>query len=138
MYRQALLASAFSLLLASAVQVRAGEVARWNVIATDAALAEQLDPLTESRIFAIVHASIHDALNAIERRYQPYQSRISAAPNASPEAAVAGAAHAALVELIPARKAAFDATGFLPGGSVQLHATRSRETLDRVIFASGL
>lgn len=109
MYRQALLASAFSLLLASAVQVRAGEVARWNVIATDAALAEQLDPLTESRIFAIVHASIHDALNAIERRYQPYQSRISAAPNASPEAAVAGAAHAALVELIPARKAAFDA-----------------------------
>ena len=74
MYRQALLASAFSLLLASAVQVRAGEVARWNVIATDAALAEQLDPLTESRIFAIVHASIHDALNAIERRYEPYKA----------------------------------------------------------------
>ena len=109
MYLQTFLAFAFSLLLASAAQVRAGEVARWNVIATDAALAEQLDPLTESRIFAIVHASIHDALNAIERRYQPYQGRISAVPNASPEAAVAGAAHAALVELIPARQATFDA-----------------------------
>jgi hypothetical protein len=98
----------FSLLLAAA-QARAGEVERWNRVATDAAVAQELDPLSESRIFAIVHASIHDALNAIDRRYEAYQARISAAPGASAEVAVAAAAHASLMELMPARKAAFEA-----------------------------
>ena len=99
----------FSLLLAAA-QVRAGEVERWNRVATDAALAAQIDPLNESRIFAMVHASIHDALNAIERRYESYRTGASAAePGVSPDAAVAGAAHTALVALIPARRASFDA-----------------------------
>ena len=98
----------FSLLL-GAGQVKAGQVERWNRVATDAAIAQELDPLTESRIFAIVHASIHDALNAIDRRYEAYQARISAAQGASPEAAVAAAAHASLTELMPALKAAFEA-----------------------------
>ena len=92
----------------AAAPALAGEVARWNRVATDAALAEQIDPLNESRIFAIVHASIHDALNAIERRYESHGARLAAAPGASPETAVAAAAHASLVELIPARKPAFD------------------------------
>jgi PAP2 superfamily len=97
-----------SLVLAAPL-ARAGEVERWNRVATDAAVAQELDPLNESRIFAIMHASIHDALNAIEHRYETYQARIEAAPNASPEAAVAAAAYASLRQLIPARKAAFDA-----------------------------
>jgi membrane-associated phospholipid phosphatase len=108
MHYRAVAAIFFSLLLAAA-QVRAGEVERWNRVATDAAAAEQLDPLTESGMFAIVHASIHDALNAIDRRYEPYRANLAAAPGASPEAAVAAAAHASLVALMPARKAAFDA-----------------------------
>jgi membrane-associated phospholipid phosphatase len=107
MHYRAVAAIFFSLLLAAA-QVRAGEVERWNRVATDAAAAEQLDPLTESRLFAIVHASIHDALNAIDRRYEPYRANLAAAPGASPEAAVAAAAHASLVALMPARKAVFD------------------------------
>jgi len=108
MYRTAFAAFSLSLFLA-APQAGAGEAARWNRVATDAAAAEQTDPLTESRIFAIVHASIHDALNAIDRRYESYQARVAAAPGASPEAAAAAAAHASLVALIPARKSAFDA-----------------------------
>ena len=99
----------FLSLCLGASQAGAGEVARWNKVATDASLAEQIDPLTESRIFAIVHASIHDALNAIERRYEPYRGRITALPNASPDAAIAAAAHAALIELVPDRKMEFDA-----------------------------
>ena len=67
----------------AAAPAGAGEVARWNQVATDAALAEQIDPLNESRIFAIVHASIHDALNAVERHYESHGSRLSAAPGAS-------------------------------------------------------
>jgi hypothetical protein len=107
MNRQAIVVVLFSLLLI-APQLRAGEVVRWNRLATDAALAEQIDPLTESRVFAITHAAMHDALNAIDRRYEPYREGVAAAPGALPEAAVAAAAHAALIELMPARKADFD------------------------------
>ena len=107
MYRRSFVAFSLSLFLAAS-QAGAGEVARWNRVATDATLAQQTDPLTESRWFAIVHASMHDALNAIERRYEPYQAGIAGATAASPETAVAAAAHASLVELMPARKPAFD------------------------------
>jgi membrane-associated phospholipid phosphatase len=107
MNRQAIVVVLLSLLLI-APQLRAGEVVRWNRLATDAAVAEQIDPLTESRVFAITHAAMHDALNAIDRRYEPYREGVAAAPGALPEAAVAAAAHAALIELMPARKADFD------------------------------
>ena len=91
-----------------APQVHAGEVARWNRVMTAAAAAEQTDPLTESRVFAIVQTAIHDALNAIERRSEPYREGLTATSGALPEAAVAAAAHAALVELLPAHKADFE------------------------------
>jgi hypothetical protein len=107
MNRQA--AAAFLLSLSfAAPQAGAGEVVHWNRVATDAAVAAQLDPLNESRIFAIVQASIHDALNAIDRRYEAYQAGAAAAADASPQAAVAAAAHASLVELMPGRKLDFD------------------------------
>jgi hypothetical protein len=99
----------FLSLVFAAPLARAGEVERWNRVATDAAVAQELDPLNESRIFAIMHASMHDALNSIDRRYNAYQARLTAATDASPEAAVAAAAHASLMELMPARKAAFEA-----------------------------
>jgi hypothetical protein len=108
MYRQTVAAFLLSLLLLAPL-ARAGEVERWNRIATDAAAAEQMDPLSESRIFAIVHASIHDALNAVERRYEFYKRGRPAPRGALPELAVAGAAHTTLSALIPARKPAFDA-----------------------------
>jgi hypothetical protein len=97
---------AVSLLLTAGA--RAGEVERWNRVATDAALAEKVGPLVESRVLAIVHASIHDALNGIEHRYESYSARLNA-PGASSDAAIAAAAHASLAELLPARKKVFDA-----------------------------
>ena len=67
------------------------------------------NPLTESCIFAILHVAIHDAVNAVESRYEPYLPRTSPAPGASVDAAIAGAAHATLVALLPASKVSFDA-----------------------------
>ena len=99
-------------LLAITVVGRASvdEVARWNQVATDATVAAKTNPLAESRIFAILHVAIHDAVNAVEPRYEPYQPRTSPAPaGASVEAAIAGAAHATLVALLPDSKASFDA-----------------------------
>jgi membrane-associated phospholipid phosphatase len=99
-------------LLAITVASRASadEVTRWNIIATDATAAAKTNPLTESCIFAILHVAIHDAVNAVESRYEPYQPRTSPAPAAaSVEAAIAGAAHATLVALLPDSKVSFDA-----------------------------
>jgi membrane-associated phospholipid phosphatase len=80
---------------------RADVVTDWNVVATTAASAPVVGGIPQGRIFAMTHAAIHDALNAIDRRYQPYAFDVQADPNASPEAAVAAAAHDVLVHEVP-------------------------------------
>jgi len=76
----------------------------WNAnavaAATAACIAPLNDPFHESRIYAMMHVAIHDALNAIDRRYRPYAFDRRATPGASPEAAVAAAARDVLVPLI--------------------------------------
>src|SRR5262245_58551694 len=51
-------------------------VTAWNahagVAATKACIAPLDDPFHESRMYAMMHIAIHDALNAIDRRFQPY------------------------------------------------------------------
>jgi hypothetical protein len=64
----------------------------------------------------MTHAAMHDALNAIERRSEPYALRIRQTPGASPEAAVATAAYLVLSDQFqrltafgfPAQQAALD------------------------------
>jgi YHS domain-containing protein/membrane-associated phospholipid phosphatase len=106
-----LLGTLVGALLAITVASRASvdEVTRWNQIATDASTIPNTDPLTETRIFAIVHVAIHDAVNAVESRYEPYLPKTSSAPGASVEAAIAGAAHDTLVALLPESKVSYDA-----------------------------
>ena len=76
----------------------------WNanagVAATAACIAPLDNPLHESRIYAMMHVAIHDALNAIDRRSRPYTFDMQAEPGASPDAAVAAAARDVLVPLI--------------------------------------
>ena len=98
------------LVITVASRVSADEVTRWNKIATDASAVANTNPLTESCVLAILHVAIHDAANAVESRYEPYQARTSPAPvAASVEAAIAGAAHDTLVALLPESKVSFDA-----------------------------
>ena len=84
--------------------LRPDAVTDWNanagVAATAACIAPIDNPLHESRIYAMMHVAIHDALNAIDRRSRPYAFDRRAAPGASPEAAVAAAARDVLVPLI--------------------------------------
>src|SRR4051794_9967099 len=68
-----------------------------GVAATKACIAPLNNPFHESRAYAMMHLAIHDALNAIDRRYQPYAYDIKAAPETLPEAAVAAAAHDVLI-----------------------------------------
>ena len=98
-------------LLAVTVASRASvdEVIRWNQIATDASTVENTNPLKESCVFAILHVAIHDAVNNVESRYEPYLPTTSRSASASIDAAIASAAHATLVALLPASKVSFDA-----------------------------
>jgi hypothetical protein len=95
-------------LAALPIRARADAVTDWNVIAFDAAEASGKGPVTACDI-AMAHVAMHDALNAIDRRYEPYAYDAEAPRGASPEAAVAAAAHDVLVIRIPNQKAVLDA-----------------------------
>jgi hypothetical protein len=89
---------------ARAIAATGDAVVTWNEnagkAATKACLAPVANPLHESRMYAIVHIAIHDALNAIDRRSRPYAFDERGDPGASPDAAVAAAARTTLVALI--------------------------------------
>jgi len=80
---------------------RADEVTFWNSIALDIMRESMTHPPRVGRDLAIVHSSIYDALNAIDRMHTPLFYQPSLAGPASREAAVAAAAHEALVGLYP-------------------------------------
>ena len=79
-------------------------VTAWNANAGEAAIAACIsptaNPLHESRMYAMMHLAIHDALNAIDRRSRPYAFDGQAGDLASPDAAVATAARDVLVPLL--------------------------------------
>ena len=93
-----------ALAVALPVPLYADAVTVWNanagVAATAACLAPLNNPLHESRIYAMMHVAIHDALNAIDRRSRPYAFDAQAQAGASSDAAVAAAARDVLVALI--------------------------------------
>ena len=74
--------------------------ARAGEAATKACIAPLDDPFHQSRMYAMMHIAIHDALNAIDRRFQPYAFDKRVEPGASPEAAVAAAARDVMVPLL--------------------------------------
>jgi hypothetical protein len=109
--RPALGLLAFGLALAVTLNVqnvRADMVTDWNINLEKAAkVAAQLPPI-EARIAAIVQVAVFDAVNGIDRRYQPYFVTERAPRGARPDAAVAQAAYTALKALYPAQAATFD------------------------------
>jgi PAP2 superfamily len=100
------LALLFAAILCVPAVAAADAVTDWNEIAVATAAAGRHGASDASRTTALVHAAIFDAVNAIEARYTPYKVKMTAPAGASPEAAAVAAAHAALVRLYPAQKAA--------------------------------
>jgi hypothetical protein len=74
-------------------------VLEWNQLA-HATIPAAAGPLG-LRYYAILHSAMFDAANSIERRYTPFHTAVNASSGASPEAAVAQAAHDVLAALIP-------------------------------------
>ena len=83
-------------------------IADWNAIAETAVkIAAHPLPVTSVE-FAIVHVAIYDAVESIDRRYQPYYASVSGA-RGSMSAAAARAGRDALVGLFPAQFETVDA-----------------------------
>jgi hypothetical protein len=90
----------------------------WNEVSLDAnrvshtnGKGEQTGPTLSSRALAIVHLAMYDAYAGVvnDPTNLPLYLTLSAAPpGASPDAAVAAAAHATLSKLFPSQKAFFD------------------------------
>jgi membrane-associated phospholipid phosphatase len=84
-------------------------VIQWNDILLDAVRTASTPPPAASRIMAITHAAVYDSVNALARTHQVYLVNALAHPRASKEAAVAAAAHRALVALFPAQASKLNA-----------------------------
>jgi hypothetical protein len=83
--------------LALVAPAAANEVVQWNETTMNAIATNGQNPIQSTRTLAMVHAAVHDALNAISRRYDAYYFEGPGDASASPEAAVAAAAHTVLV-----------------------------------------
>jgi PAP2 superfamily len=90
---------------------QADEVIQWNktlltIVRTPGAQPATLHP---TRSFAIMHAAIYDAVNAIDATHKPYLVRLEhVSAHASQEAAVDAAAHETLIALYPAFQSTLD------------------------------
>jgi hypothetical protein len=112
--RRGVIATAAALcVMAMPALARAGDpVLDWNDVARQLAVVPTQTPVQQTRVMAIVHVAVHDAVNAITRAYEQYNPTGAAPAGASPEAAAIAAAHRALAglfgasELLSARYAA--------------------------------
>ena len=84
-------------------------VLQWNDVMREAIRVTNTAATFNSRIMAITHGAMYDAVNALDRTHEFFLVDAIAHPEASREAAVAAAAHRALVTLLPTQIAVFDA-----------------------------
>ena len=71
----------------------ADAVLEWNQLALHAVGQARVSPVVASRALAITQAAVYDAVNAIDRSFEPYHAHVHASRGASLEAAAAQAAH---------------------------------------------
>jgi hypothetical protein len=115
-------------------------VIEWNQLAL-ATVPASAGPLV-ARYYTLVHIAMFDAANSIERRYTPFLTDVPASSGASPEAAVAQAAHDVLVALVPGNppKAVLDAAlsaklATLPPGRARQGVAIGQAAAQRVLAA---
>jgi hypothetical protein len=121
-------------------------VIQWNrnllsIVRTPGA---QSPTVHSTRSFAIMHAAIYDAVNAIDKTHQPYLIRLTGVPrSASQDAAAVTAAHQVLVALYPAFKTALDlelqqSLAQIPDGQDKVEGIRIGQTVaDSVLAVRG-
>lgn len=93
----------------AAHSARADVLSEWNARADAIGAEKQLANVSNARGQAMMHLAVFEAVNAVERRYQPYRLDLSAPRSASKEAAAASAAYEVLLVLHPDKKAGLEA-----------------------------
>ena len=105
-----LLAGATLLAIAASTPARADTVTDWNQQATDALIVTAGQGPTVSVLhLAMVHGAVYDAVNAIDRRHEPYLAAPRARSWYSQDAAASTAAYRVLVSIVPAQQVALEA-----------------------------
>ena len=100
---------ALTILLAIPARVSADAITDWNAIAAQATVTGARPGASGLVDIATVQAAVYDAVQAIERRFEPYYVEIQGA-SGSPVAAAAKAAHDVLVNHFPAQAGSLDTT----------------------------
>jgi hypothetical protein len=88
------------------------EVVQWNKILLTIVRTPGAQPATvhSTHSFAILHAAIYDAVNAIDATHEPFLVRVEhVSPRASQQAAASAAAHEILLALYPTFQTMLDA-----------------------------
>ena len=114
----------------------------WNqalltIVNTPGAQPANVQP---TRNFAILHAAIYDAVNAIDRTHEPYLISVRASRGASETAAADAAAYTSLVGLYPAQKSGLDTDyavelAKVPDGSAKDKGVRAGEEVAHDLLA---
>ena len=100
--------TALAAVLATGVATASDPIATWNQISEQAVRTAGHPPPVAVLDFAIVHLAIYDAVESIDRSFEPYYKRVTGATG-SPSAAAGKAGHDTLVGLFPAQSATLDA-----------------------------
>ena len=98
-------AAAVAAAIVASASLRADVVTDWNQVAEATSVAAGAPPF-RSRIMAMVQVAVHDALNAIEPRFESYTGVGPASAGASPVAAVAAASYVVLSQTVPSQEEA--------------------------------
>jgi hypothetical protein len=140
----ALAVAASSVVVAPAV-ARADAVSDWNAIAQAETIPLRPSAHGQSRGIAMVEGAVYDAVNAIDRGYQPYLldlDAVGAQPWGSQDAAAATAAHRVLLAITPeTRHAGLDAAyastlATIPDGPIEQEGIDAGEAAAAAMLAS--
>src|SRR6476660_6281092 len=130
-----------SLTLISGARVaRADVITDWNRTAMDVMKAVNVAGNPWTRSMALVNVSMADAVNSVQNRYTRYTTELPIDPNASAEAAAAGAAREILMRQYPGQKAKIDAAFAepmkdIPDSPARAAGVASSEKVAAAVFA---
>src|SRR6185295_19431945 len=118
-------------------------VVQWNRILLQIVRTPGVQPATihPTRSFAILHAAIYDAVNAIDRTHASYAVRFSGVSRQASQAAAAdAAAHDVLVALYPQLTSTLDATlqqslALVPDGVAKREGIRIGQIVAQAILS---
>jgi hypothetical protein len=125
-------------LLSTAAVSSTDPVLEWNSIMVNTTASQ--NPFFQARFAAITQLAVFEAVNAIDKDFEPYLGTITAPSGASPDAAAVAAAHAVLGNYFPGDASALDAAyvaslARIPNGSAKQEGIEVGEAAAAALIA---